>query len=225
MPKRIRECRCRASPLLRSAVSRIVEVVIRKSRRRLRCLAFQTTGKHSLKYSLGAVKIATNAVGCVVCCGYSHLVLHGLGTTSRVSAGNSWTGLARRLHFFETNTAVPPPPCWTRETNAGVQRHREPVHEVQVKRMDLLLAVGNNLFVAKPTLLRPQRLCNVQTVACWTRFELVYRRKKRKISGYISQDPLSRSYYPISYKNVVVLNAWKCIISKGCWLGIKRKTY
>ena len=89
MPKRIRECRCRASPLLRSAVSRIVEVAIRKSRRRLRCLAFQTTGKRSQTYLLGAVKTATNAVGCVVCCGSSHFVLHGLGTTSRVSAGNS----------------------------------------------------------------------------------------------------------------------------------------
>lgn len=45
----------------------------------------------------------------------------------------------------------------------------------------------------------------------------------RKISRNVSQNPFLLSYYPISGKKVIVLNARKCIISEGCRPGMKRK--
>lgn len=72
--------------------------------------------------------------------------------------------------------------------------------------LDGVATPGSDVFATKQALLRPQRVFNVQIVACFVK-------DKQKISRNVGKDPFSQSYYPISNKKVMVLCAQKCIIS------------
>lgn len=76
MLKHILECRCHASALQLSVVSRIVALVICESRHHFILPGICNYRTTSPMY-FDTIRVDTNAAGFVVCCGSSHLVLHG----------------------------------------------------------------------------------------------------------------------------------------------------